>query len=93
MQKTQNIYKSHPQGGEGQVPDTEEAAPRKQPMGSPESGCAAQNPWPLRPAGQAVPTGAQHPACRNPSVPVPAGNGYWLPVFADTGRMGIFINI
>lgn len=32
MQKAQNIYKFHPQGGEGQVPDKDKAAPRKEPI-------------------------------------------------------------
>lgn len=54
---------------------------------------AAQNPRPRCPAGQAVPTGAQQTGHGDTGTPVPAGNGCGLPVFADTGRVGTFINI
>lgn len=63
-------------------------------MGSPERrDYAAQNPQPLCPTGQVVPTGALQTGSRNPGRPVLTGNGCGLPVFADTGRTGPFINI
>lgn len=96
MQKAQNIYKFHPQGGGGA--GTRHGLRKLHQGNSPwlllrVRDRAAQNPRPRCPAGQAVPTGAQQTGLGNAGMPVPAGNGYGLPVFADTGRMGNFINI
>lgn len=40
-----------------------------------------------------MPTGAQQTGYGSAGMPVPAGSGCGLPVFADTGRMGTFINM
>lgn len=85
MQKAQSIYKFYPEWGRaGTRPGlrcTKEIAHGF----SRDRNCAAQNPQPLCPQ-------AQHTGRRNPR-PVLAGNDYGLPVFADTGGMGPFINI
>lgn len=92
MQKAQSIYKFYPEwvraGTRPGLRCTKEIAHGF----SWGRNCAAQNPQPLCPAGQAVPQ-AQHTGRRNPRWPVLAGNDYGLPVFAETGGMGPFVNI
>lgn len=91
--KAQNSYQFHPQNGEGETRPGLSCTKENSPwvlLG--DRDYAAQNPQPRSPAGQLC---QQAPSRQAAGVPYacPAGSGCALPVFADTGRKGPFVNI